>query len=64
MNNKDLLLKEIEELSDDKLREVIDFVRFLKLQGREETLGLMLLSKSSLAETWDNPIDDEVWSDL
>lgn len=64
MSNKDLLLKEIEELSDDKLREVIDFVRFLKLQGREETLGLMLLSESSLAETWDNSIDDEVWSDL
>ncbi len=64
MNNKDLLLKEIEEFSDDKLREVIDFVRFLKLQGRKEALGLMLLSESSLAEAWNNTIDDEVWSDL
>lgn len=64
MNNKEQLLKEIEDVPEDKIQEVIDFVRFLKWQNRKETLGFMQISESSLAEAWDNPIDDEVWSDL
>jgi len=64
MSNKDLLLKEIEELSDDKLREVIDFVRFLKSRGREENLGITYVSEPSLAKDWNRPEEDEAWSDL
>jgi len=64
MNNKDLLLKEIEELSDDKVREVIDFVRFLKSREREENLGITYVSEPSLAKDWNRPEEDEAWSDL
>ena len=64
MNNKKQLLKEIEEVPEDKIHEVIDFVRFVKMKGRDENIDSMLISESSLAEAWNNPMDDEVWSDL
>ncbi|MDZ7755874.1 DUF2281 domain-containing protein [Rhodohalobacter sp.] len=64
MSNRDLLIKEIKELSDDKLQEVIDFVQFLKSKQRGEELGITLVSESSLATDWNKPEEDEAWSDL
>ncbi|MEX0648063.1 MAG: hypothetical protein WEA56_02710 [Balneolaceae bacterium] len=64
MNDKELLLKEIEDLSGDKLREVIDFVRLLKSRNREEDLGITFVSEPSLAKDWNKPEEDEAWSDL
>jgi len=52
MNNKKQLLKEIEEVPEDKIQETIDFVRFVKMKGREENIDFMLISESSLAEAW------------
>ncbi len=64
MSNKDILLKEIEELPDERLREIIDFVRFLKSQEQEEKLEPTLLSEPSLAKGWTKAEEDEAWSDL
>lgn len=64
MSNRYILIKEINELPDDKLQEVIDFVQFLKSEFGEETWGIMKISESSLAKTWNNPIEDKAWSDL
>lgn len=64
MNNKDVLLKEIEEIPEEKLQEVIDFVRFLKSRQREEELEITLLSEPSLAKDWMKPEEDAAWSDL
>lgn len=64
MNNKELLLKEIEDVPEGKIQEVIDFVRFLKAKQREEEFGITLVSEPFLASDWDKPEEDEVWSDL
>lgn len=64
MNNKKLLLKEIEDVPEQKIQEVINFVRFLKAQQREEELGITLVSEPSLAGDWNKPEEDEAWSDL
>lgn len=64
MNDKKLLLKEVEELSDEKLREVIDFVQFLKSKQRDEKMDITLVSEPSLATDWNKPEEDEAWSDL
>lgn len=64
MNNKEQHLKEIEGVPEDKIQKVINFVRFVKMKGREENMDFLQFSESSLAEAWNNPIDDEVWSDL
>ncbi len=64
MNNKELLLNEIEGVPEGKIQEVINFVRFLKAQQREEEFGITLISEPSLASDWDKPEEDEAWSDL
>lgn len=64
MSNKEVLIKEIEEISEEKLQEIIDFVRFLKSRQREEELGITLVSEPSLAKDWLKREEDEAWSDL
>ena len=43
---------------------MIDFVRFLKAQQREEVLGITLVSEPSLAADWNKPEEDDALSDL
>ncbi|SMO82856.1 DUF2281 domain-containing protein [Gracilimonas mengyeensis] len=64
MSNKELLLREIEELPDDKLRTVINFVRELKSRNSQESLGITFVSEPSLEKDWNKPEEDEAWSDL
>jgi len=64
MNNKEQLLKEIEDVPEEKIQEIIDFVRFLKAKQREEESGITLVSEPSLARDWNKPEEDEAWSDL
>jgi hypothetical protein len=64
MNNKEQLLKEIEDVPEEKIQEIIDFVRFLKAKQREEEFGITLVSEPSLARDWNKPEEDEAWSDL
>jgi len=64
MSNRDLLVKEIEELPDDKLQEVIEFVQFLKSKQRDVEMGITLVSEPSLARDWNKSEEDEAWSDL
>lgn len=64
MSQKEVLIKEIEELPEEKLQEIIDFVRFLKSRQREEELGAALVSEPSLAKDWVKPEEEDAWSDL
>jgi len=64
MSNRDILIKEINELSDEKLQEVIDFVQFLKSKQHDEEMGITLISEPSLARDWNKPEEDKAWSDL
>jgi len=64
MSNKDILIQEIEEIPDEKLQEIIDFVRFIKSRQQEEEMGVTLVSEPSLAKDWMKPEEDAAWSDL
>jgi hypothetical protein len=64
MSNKDILIQEIEEIPDEKLQEIIDFVRFIKSRQQEEEIGVTLVSEPSLAKDWMKPEEDAAWSDL
>ncbi|HOV27529.1 MAG TPA: DUF2281 domain-containing protein [Pseudobacteroides sp.] len=41
MNLEEKLVKEFSQLSEDKKKEVIDFVEFLKMKERNEKIELM-----------------------
>lgn len=59
---KSILLKLIDEIPESQIREVIDFILFLKNKKDNQVfIDLMSASESSI-DFWDNDIDDEVWN--
>ncbi len=65
INVKEQLLKEIEKTSDSTLKEVLDFLLFIKTRElQQEQLEISLLSEPSLAEDWLTPEEDEAWQQL
>ena len=64
MTQKEILLKEIENIPDELLKETLDYIRFLKYKQRNESLETTLLSESSLKKDWLRPEEDEAWKNL
>lgn len=64
MRDKQVVMREIENLPEPLLQEVLDFVRFLKAKANQEKLDTALLSETVLASDWLRPEEDEVWRDL
>jgi len=61
---KELVLRELEGLSNEAQQEVLDFVRFLKQKGIQGQWEPALLSEHTLAKDWLKPQEDEAWQDL
>jgi hypothetical protein len=64
MGSKDLLMKEIEQVPERVLDEVLDFVRFIKTKTAKDTTDLTIASESSLKKDWLRPEEDEAWQNL
>jgi len=63
MQSEDAVIREIEDLPEPLLREVLDFVRFLKTKAAQDRFETALLSESALKD-WLKPEEDEAWHDL
>lgn len=62
---KEKLLDEINKTSDSTLKEVLDFLLFIKSREvQQEQLEISLLSEPILAEDWLTPEEDEAWQHL
>ena len=64
MSNKEAVIKEIEQIPEPFLEEVLDFVHFLKAKKTKERLDTAIASESSLKKDWLNPEEDEAWQSL
>lgn len=64
MGQKDILLKEIEQIPEALLDEAVDFVKFLKVKIVQEKFGVAIASGSSLKKDWLLPEEDEGWQNL
>ncbi len=64
MGEKEAVIREIDDLPDTLLQEVLDFVRFLKSKPERERLETALLSETVLEKDWLRPEEDEAWRDL
>ncbi len=64
MGVKELILKEIERVPSQYLREVLDFIRFLEVKALEEGMETAIASEFSLSKDWLQPEEDEAWRDL
>ena len=64
MSKKEILIKEIEQVPEPFLDEVLDFVRFIRAKGIKERMNTAIASESSLAKDWLKPGEDESWENL
>lgn len=64
MSKKELLIREIEQVPEPFLDEVLDFVHFLKTKILRERLDITIVSESSLKKDWLRPEEDEAWRSL
>lgn len=64
MRSREQLIQEIEQMPDDLLDEVFDFLKVLQTKHSQEKLEGSLLSESALARDWLRLEEDEAWQDL
>jgi hypothetical protein len=64
MNKRKLIAKEISQVPEPLLEEVLDFVRFLKNKCVRDQIETSLLSESALKKDWLKAEEDEAWQDL
>jgi len=64
MSTKELLINEIGDVTEPLLREVLDFVHFLKAKAIREKLDITIMSESSLSKDWLKPEEEEAWQNL
>lgn len=62
MSVADRVMEETRSLSDEKAREVLDFILFLK--QKEDSIFMAEASETSLSKIWNSPEEDEAWKDL
>jgi hypothetical protein len=63
MSTRNILIKEIENLPEPVIAEVLDYVRFLEYKNREGVENY-IQSESSLMKEWLSQAEDEAWKDL
>ena len=63
MTRKELIVREIEQVPETLLNQVLEFVRLLKARA-DNSFGVTALSESSLKKDWLRPEEDEAWQDL
>jgi hypothetical protein len=64
MSTRELIDKELTELTEAQQREVYDFVRFLRAQQDDSAFNGLLASESALKKDWDTPQEDAAWANL
>ena len=65
MRTKELIIQKIEELPEEYLDEVLNFISLLeRKKDLGEKLEVTILSKSSLEKDWLSPEEEEAWKDL
>lgn len=64
MSTKDILIKEIEQVPEPLLDEILDFVQFIKMRIVKDKLDAAIASESALKKDWSKPEEDEAWKNL
>lgn len=60
----ELIIREIKEIPEYYLEELLDFIHFLKNKTQNEKLETLYISETSLKKDWMRPEEDRAWQDL
>jgi hypothetical protein len=63
VSTRELIEKEIADLSEPLQQEVFDFARFLRTR-RDDSFNGLFLSETALAKVWNTPEEDAAWASL
>lgn len=61
---KKILFKLIEDIPENQIPEIIDFISFLKSKKDNEAFKDLLSASESSIDFWNNDTDDEVWNNV
>ncbi len=61
---KKILLKLIDEIPENQIHEVIDFIGYLKIKNERDMFKELEEASKSSMDFWNNDIDDEVWKNV
>jgi hypothetical protein len=62
---KDEIIKKIENIPEQYLTKILDFIQIIELKDKvDNVLDTSLVSESSLKKDWLRPEEDEAWQDL
>ena len=64
MTTRDVLLKEIQQVPEPLLQEVLDFIRFVQVRVVGGCFETAVASEPSLSKDWLKPEEDGAWQDL
>lgn len=64
MTTRDVLLKEIQQVPEPLLQEVLDFIRFVQARRAGDRFETAVVSEPSLSRDWLKPEEDAAWQDL
>ena len=61
---KQILLKLIDEIPENQIHEIIDFIGYLKIKNERDMFKELEEASKSSMDFWDNDIDDDVWNNV
>lgn len=61
MGTAQIIEKELRNIPEIYLREILDFVRFLEAKAIEEKRQMAIASESALKKDWLHPVEDKTW---
>lgn len=61
---KNIIIEELKDIPDEFASEILDFIKFKKIQKKSEKIHTHFASENSLAKDWLTPEEDEAWKDL
>ena len=64
MNEKEIIVQELDRVPDSLLPKVLEFVKSVQDAPQVEQLETTLLSEATLAKDWLSSEEDEAWQDL
>jgi len=64
MKTKELIIKEIESVPEEYLKEILDFIHFLETKPLKERMGTAIASEESLKKDWMRAEEDIAWQNL
>ena len=64
MTTREALVKEIQQVPEPLLQEVLDFIRFVQARIAREGFETAIASEPLLAKDWLRPEEDAAWQDL